>query len=260
MLRGLLVALISSGIVLGSLSLSLVENGVETAAQPSPTLASPTGSAQEQLATPTATLAGQSSQTPRATMTAAPPTACPPPAGWRPYTVQSGDTLESLARSYSTTPVQIGQANCLISTNLLPGTVLYLPAAPARPTATVTATPARTATRTTIPCGPPAGWVRYTVQAEDNLYKLSQMFGVSVSQLQQANCLGYSNIIRLGSIIYVPYTPTRTPVPPTETSAPTETPTEALPSATNTPEPVTPVASETPATPAATQAESTPGP
>lgn len=119
--------------------------------------------------------------------------------------------------------------------------------------------------RPTEPCGPPRGWVEYIVQRGDTLYSLAQELGVSVYQLQQANCLGSSTIIVAGHMIYVPHLPARTatatdeprstatPVPtatytptqvptstptqttePSPTTAPTETP---APTDTNTPEP-----------------------
>jgi len=139
-----------------------------------------------------------------------PPTACPPPYGWVAYIVQAGDTLADIAARYRVSEQAISQANCLVTVTLLPGSVLYVPPAP---------------TRTPIPCGPPPLWVTYTVRPGDTLYRLSVAYGVTVSQLQSANCLGNSTLIMAGQILYVPPGPTRTPVTsPTKTPTPTVSP------------------------------------
>ena len=75
-------------------------------------------------------------------------------------------------------------------------------------------------TYTSIPCGPPSGWVSYVVRSGDTLYQLSQTAGVSVRQLQQANCLS-SSMIYAGKRLYLP----SWSVPANEqTSTPTTTP------------------------------------
>jgi LysM repeat protein len=150
-----------------------------------------------------------------------------------------GDTLEILALRYHTTPGVLMAANCLVSPNLLPGYGIYVPPVP---------------TVTPIPCGAPFGWVQYIVQPGDNLYRVSQLFRVSIAQLQQANCLGYSTTIYLGQRLWVPNVATSTPpatpiiiefgtvtpvptntVPPTFTLEPTPTSTSIPPSATSAP-------------------------
>jgi LysM repeat protein len=138
--------------------------------------------------------------------------------------VFQGDTLDSLAAQYHTTPEVLIQVNCLVSTYLAPGSRLYVPP--------------QTVIQPTEPCGAPRGWVKgYTVAAHDTLYHIAQMFGVSVHQLQLANCMGSSTLINVGDVLYVPYIPTKTPIPPTETPAlPSSTPTTPPPAtATQTP-------------------------
>ncbi|MCJ7530789.1 MAG: LysM peptidoglycan-binding domain-containing protein [Anaerolineales bacterium] len=158
------------------------------------------------------------------------PSSCPPPANWSPITVQTGDTLDSLAQTYATSTLFLGQANCLLSPNLVPGTILYVPGQPtAQP-------PAH--------CGPPPGWVFYTVRVFDTLTYLSRLFGVTVAELQFANCMEDSTIIRVGQQVYVPNVPTRE-VPPnvpyaTYTPIPYASPTGGTPSM-----PPTPVSSST---------------
>jgi LysM repeat protein len=92
------------------------------------------------------------------------------------------------------------------------------------------------------------------VMPGDNLYRLSQSYGITVSELQKANCMGGSDLIRVGQIIYVPWWAPHTPTPtliypatdtpfviPTDTPlvTPSETPTEPTPSD-------TPIPSDTP--------------
>lgn len=158
------------------------------------------------------------------------PSSCPPPANWSPITVQTGDTLDSLAQTYATSTLFLGQANCLLSLNLVPGTILYVPGQPTDQPPTH--------------CGPPPGWVFYTVRVFDTLTYLSRLFGVTVAELQFANCMEDSTIIRVGQQVYVPNVPTRE-VPPnvpyaTYTPTPYASPTGGTPSL-----PPTPVSSST---------------
>ncbi|MGD0751806.1 MAG: LysM peptidoglycan-binding domain-containing protein [Anaerolineales bacterium] len=107
-------------------------------------------------------------------------------------------------------------------------------------------TPIPTQTKTS--CGSPNTWVVYIVRPGDSLYHLSLVYGVTVADLQRANCLGTSSILHTGQLLYVPptaplapsptipyvviptYTPTNTQVliPPTDTATapPVETATE----------------------------------
>jgi LysM repeat protein len=172
---------------------------------------------------------------------------CQQPVGWSTIILKPGDTLDNLAQTYNTTHKALKEANCLISNSLIPGTIFYVPGAPLP---------------TEIPCGPPWGWIYYIVQPGDTLYSIGRAYGVSVAQLQAANCLGSSTTIRAGQKLYVPNvqpiipspTPTSsvtaTPIPSnTPTSVPTSpNPTMILPSATPTPIPT----SQTPIVPTET--------
>lgn len=227
-LWGLLIALFSIGIILGGLSLSLAEGDMAaplptTPVPPSPIfpLFTPSAGVTSTLVPPTET------PTPPP-----PPTNCPPPAGWQTYLVQPGDTLEGLAIRYRVSAEELIRANCLVTTSLLPGAYLYVPPVP---------------TRTPIPCGPPSGWIRYTVLKGDTLYSLAKYYQVTVQQLQQANCMGGSTSLYTGRQIYVPPKPTRTPSPtPTSTATVTPTQTPVTPSVTPLPTTATPTASDTP--------------
>ncbi|MCP4140389.1 MAG: LysM peptidoglycan-binding domain-containing protein [Chloroflexi bacterium] len=195
---------------------------------------------------PTAT--SISSPSPTATIPA--PIICPAPKGWQPYIVQVGETLASLATRYGATTNMLQAANCLVGTDLLPDTQIYVPTVP---------------TLTPIPCGAPSGWISYTVKTGDNLYRIGLAYRVSVSQLQNANCLGYSTQITVGQKLRVPNVPTSTPaitntLTPTQTTTPiasetytatatsifTETPTETATATATLAEPtLTPTATNT---------------
>ncbi len=263
---GVLAALLSFTIILGSIYISLAEGKSRAAISASPTAAlqfslpaSPTQLSPQGIDLPgeTALTASPSptlSQTP--TLPPAPPS-CPPPAGWQAYTVLPGDTLDSLSQTFQTTSDALASGNCLVTKNLIPGGILYVPPLP--PTLTLTQPP----TLTPIPCGPPRSWVLYTVRPGDTLYHLSILLGVSVNQLKIANC-SFSDIIRAGQQIYVPYLPvtstpsssqtaTSTPTPQSgETEEPTATQTETT-SPTDTVEPY-PYDTPIPPSPAATEA------
>jgi LysM repeat protein len=236
-LWGLSIALFSSGIILGSLSLSLTEGDMAALLPTTPSSSPPSPTFP-----PFTPLAGTTSTPIPPTSTFTPPaplTNCPLPAGWQAYLVQPGDTLEGLAERYLVPADQLSQANCLMTTSLLPGSYLYMPPVP---------------TRTPVPCGPPSGWIRYTILKGDTLYSQAQYYQVTVQQLQKANCMGNSTILYAGRQIYVPPMPTRTPSPnptssltPTSTSilTPNQTPVtpSANPTASDTP---TPTPTETP--------------
>jgi LysM repeat protein len=172
------------------------------------------------------------------------PAVCPPPEGWIAINILEGDSLSSLSARYGVTVAQLQQRNCLTSDVALlpPGTIFYVPAG---------------ATRTPQACGAPFGWIRYTVQPGDTLFHLSWLYNTTIAELQRANCLGTSQLIRAGEVLFVPNVATRTVTATvtatmtasatnTETPAPSATDTEtAIPS--NTPEAPTIAPSNTPA-------------
>lgn len=199
-------------------------------AMPSPTQLLPLTSVPLPGVTPTAPLAPAETEVIASTATAtAEIAACPFPPGWFRITVQLGDTLDSLASAYGTTPDMLIQGNCLVINNLIPGMVLYVPVPP-------TTTPEEI-------CGPPPGWVYYTVQYGDTLYSIGQMVGATVLELQLANCMVGQTNIRAGQRLYVPFLPASTHTP-TATRVNT-----ATPSYTSSPPPATSTPSRTPTLP-----------
>ena len=240
--RGVLVALISVGLVLGSLVISLAEGDATQSWTffPAPEI-SPTSGQTSQTVEDTSTPSNVGGEIPNPapilTLEPSPnpqPTTCSPPSGWIRITVQAGDTLESLAQTFHSTPDLLTKENCLPSSLILPGDILYVPEI-SYPT-----TPAPQ-------CSPPPGWILYTVQDNDNLYRLSIAFSTTVWELQSANCLGNSTYIQTHQRIFVPNVPTLTTLPTeTETLTPTFTPTPTF-TDTQTPSPIPPT--ETPITP-----------
>lgn len=229
-----LISVVSLGLVVGGLSLAFSES--YTPAFPTATESLPT--ARILLTATSTTNASPTSTTqPTATNTPEHAPACNPPVSWVGVTVLPGDTLAIMAARYKTTTRELGQANCLLTEMLVAGSTLFVPPVP---------------TNTPIPCGPPFGWVRYIVQQGDTLYRIATSFGITTSQLQQANCMGYSTTIIAGKPLWVPNLPTRTPgvtvIP--DFSTPTPFPTDPLtetplpftstPEPSNTPEPSLP--------------------
>jgi LysM repeat protein len=258
-LLGVLAAILSGAIVLGSLLLSLVEGGQALAVMPAsqatptpPLMTLPPGA-------PTYTPSATPSVTP--TPTAALPANCTAvPPDWQVVVIQPDDTLSTIAARYGTSVQALRQGNCLetITDQLSPGTTILVPVRPASPTLPPpTFTPTLRPTRTAQPCGVPPGWVPYRVRPGDTLFGLSIRLGVSQAYLKSANCSlqGRTKLIA-GETLWVPFVPlaptlpptwtrtlpaptfTATPLPPTV--APTRTsppPTRTAPPPTNTRQP-----------------------
>lgn len=195
----LLLALFSVALVIGGISLALAESYVPEIPTATHTQSPTSIFNPDVTGTETSTLLAASftATTPPPSVTVPPPTSCPPPAGWIAVLVQPGDSLLSLASRYRSTPENLSAANCLFSSDLPTGSIVYVPSVP---------------TQTNIPCGPPAGWIRYTVRPGNTLTSLSLAYGVSVSQLQFANCMPANQFYLVtGQTIWVPNVVTRTP-------------------------------------------------
>ncbi|GAB4442102.1 MAG: hypothetical protein Kow00120_10900 [Anaerolineae bacterium] len=143
----LVVAAVAVGVILTTLRQDEMAGGASATPTATPT------ATQTTTATPSATPTGTETSTPTPSVTASPamtatgtstptgtpsptrtPTATTPacapyrPSGWVRYTIQSGDTLASLAARYGTTVAEIMQVNCLVDAgNILEGWVIYVP-------------------------------------------------------------------------------------------------------------------------------------
>jgi LysM repeat protein len=229
--NALILALVSTGLVLGGLSLSLVEFS-----RTAPPASTPSLLPSPVPLTATATLpppvqSATSTSAPSATSTFPPPVACSIPAGWIGIYVQASDTLESLARQYRISSDQLNAGNCLLANNLVPGSVIYVP--PVAP-------------NTVAACVPGAvGWVNsYIVQSGDTIFRIAINHYTTASLLKQVNCRTSDQIFG-GDKLWVPNVATRTPTPtlkpfePTFTLFPTDPLTETALPFTVTPSPTT---------------------
>lgn len=78
------------------------------------------------------------------------------------------------------------------------------------PTAAPTPTPTLTAEGSPTACPPPpAGSKVHTVQSGETLYRLAQLYGVTVDEIARVNCIT-GDMIHVGQKLYVPG-PTVTP-------------------------------------------------
>ena len=177
---GIVIALASIGLLLGAFSLSLAEgNSIATStsvATPTPTL-TPTSSPTWQPITPSAFISPSlDSPTPFPTWT---PTLTP--------TLTPSLTLTpTLPLTPTLTPLS---ANYLLTTELIPSVVVFVP-------------PMRT--QIPLSCGAPYSWIVYFVQPGDTLYHLGLAYGISISELQRANCMRTSTLLRTGQMLNVP--------------------------------------------------------
>jgi LysM repeat protein len=222
--NALVVALISVGLMIGALSISLVEFSPQVTPtamnnvppSPAPLTATPT-----LIPSLTPTLGLESptpSVTPTLTNTATPPASCQPPAGWGQIIIQAGDTLDSIAVRYRISADSLRLANCLLIDNLVAGTILYAPPV---------------ATTTPVICIPGAiGWAKnYMVRPGDTVYAIATNHYTSAGVLRAVNCR-IGDLIFPGEMLWVPNVATRTPYPtpmPGNTVIPTTRPTEPLP-------------------------------
>jgi hypothetical protein len=136
---GLFMALVSSAIVLGSLSLSLLEGG--RGLVQAPTLAGEMVFESE----PILTLGGSgvtteeitsNTQAEAPTILTPTPGGCPHPANWIAIVIRPEDTLKSLAHRYDTSVYLLKTNNCLPTDTLVMNSTLYVPNVPPRPTPT----------------------------------------------------------------------------------------------------------------------------
>ena len=226
--NALVVAIISIGLILGALSISLVEFSPK--ATPSPTNIIPpspipvtaTFTSPPTLIPPPGLNSPIPVSSPTPVKTSTPPLFCRPPLGWvTQISVQTGDTLDTLAARYGISSVELRSANCLISDILVSGTKLYVP--PVIPN-----TPSQCRKGA-------AGWVySYAVKSGDTIYAIATNHSTTATLLKNVNCRT-SDLIVAGEILWVPNISTRTPYPSplpgvTVTAQPTDPLTEtALP-------------------------------
>lgn len=120
-----------------------------------------------------------------------PPTATLPPNHAR-HTVQSGQTVITIAKLYGTTSKSILDANGLRETSIIHvGDELIIPLPVAN-----TSTPTPTATPSPTP-------FEYTVRTADTLSEIARKFGTTVEALMAANGIETASALRAGSRIII---------------------------------------------------------
>lgn len=116
------------------------------------------------------------------------------------YTVQPGDHLARIARTYGVDLNVLATANNLVNPNLIyPGQVLVIPD-PVAPPGVVESGPAPEEAGESLP----APVVQeHIVQPGENLYRVALRYGVTVSDLQQLNNLTNANLIYVGQRLLI---------------------------------------------------------
>ncbi len=230
--NALVIAILSVGLMMGALSISLVEFVPAEASTPTSVLfPSPIPLTTTPTAPPTSTLPPTATFLPGTetpTLPIAPTNTnisvlgtCPHPAGWGQIVVLPNDTLDSLAARYRVNRDVLKSGNCLVGDNLIANTVLYVPPV---------------TTSTVEVCAPGAtGWLKnYVVKPNDTMYAIATNYSTTTGLLKSVNCR-QTELIFIGELLWVPIGPTRTRIPTllpgvTATPFPTERLTEtALP-------------------------------
>ncbi|HEX2937401.1 MAG TPA: LysM peptidoglycan-binding domain-containing protein, partial [Ruminiclostridium sp.] len=139
------------------------------------------------------------------------------------YIVHSGDTLWKLSQIYGVSVqsilnlnpgvnpqnLQIGSTICIPTASTAP--IVPTVPAPLKPAALPTKTAPSTMTVPPVTC--PKGSFSYTIQAGDTLWKLSQIYGVSVQSIFDLNPGINPQNLQIGSTICIPTASTAPIVP-----------------------------------------------
>lgn len=119
------------------------------------------------------------------------------PAGAQQYTVQSGDSLYSIAAAFSITLDELMQANGLTNGYYLQvGQTLVIPTAGS-------AALAQGPSGTTVQAAS-VGPKQYTVQPGDTLFGIALLYNVSAYDIALANNLGNPNALEVGQTLTIP--------------------------------------------------------
>ncbi len=116
---------------------------------------------------------------------------------WQQHKVVKGDTLTSLSRKFGVSAAALASANSLEGKLLKPGQELLIPQGQTGAQSAVEVVqnaPAPVTTQT--PFG--STQIFHTVEAGDNLRRLSQQYGVGIGDIQRWNGLGANDPIKLG--------------------------------------------------------------
>jgi LysM repeat protein len=146
------------------------------------------------------------------------------------YTVQSGDTLYSIAHRHHTTIREVLEANHLERNAVLRvGQVLKVPLDTYRPAPEMTQKRSKATVATRSTSDEP---VDYTVQSGDTLFSIARKHHTSIRELLEANGLERNAVIKVGQHLRVPtntYPPSKPKI--REAKAPSPAPVRSAPKA-----------------------------
>ena len=119
------------------------------------------------------------------------------------YTVQAGDTLESIAEEFETTISALVELNSIANpSRIFIGQVLRVTAGES---VTMTPSPTATITPTPTPTPLPTPVLRtYIVQSGDTLFGIANYFGVSIYELGSINGITNFNALTVGQSLIIP--------------------------------------------------------
>lgn len=152
--------------------------------------------------TPTITLTPTVTPTPTETPVPLPTSTPIPPQS---YTVQSGDTLSTIAEQFDLTADELVAYNAGLSEMIVEGDAILIPP----PTPTVGPTPTLDPSQPTPTYAP---FIIHTVQSGETLSTIAEKYGVRVADIQAAsNIEAGTTMIQVGEVLQIPhYTPTPT--------------------------------------------------
>ena len=128
---------------------------------------------------------------------------------WNPKIIKIGETLSTIAFSSGITISELAEGNCIKTTERLSvGAVVFAPE------------PKPFQSSINIACGPPVGWITYTIQGTETLSDVAGAYQATIKSMQLSNCLGNSQAVFIGMVLFVPNV-----IPVTLTPMPTITPT-----------------------------------
>jgi len=112
------------------------------------------------------------------------------------YTVKSGDTLFKIATLYGTSVASIQKANNMTGTEIYPGQKLQI----GKPEINQPAiqTPQAATQENTVT------YITYTIASGDNMWDLSQKFGLPMAELLKANNMTTNSTLSVGQKITIP--------------------------------------------------------
>ncbi len=144
---------------------------------------------------------GTAAPAPTATPVPSEPTTTPTTNGT--HTVQSGETLFSIARRYGVGVADLAQLNGLVNTNLIyVGQPLQIPGGAGN---TPTPAPIATPTPTSEPTSEPTSTsTMHIVQSGETLSVIALRYGVTINSIMQANGLSNANYIYVGQALTIP--------------------------------------------------------